>query len=463
VIKLAIWAADRRVGTLAYDPAGTLFDFSYAEEWEHWPGTFPLSPQMHMAPRLLSQASGPARFGDLSPETRSAIARAFFQNLMPEGQALDVAAQANGLSKANLAGLLVALGTETAGALSVSLADASTPPRIDIGRSTLRPLPPAELSERIRGRLQTPFSVWDGKVRLSIAGLQDKIAVFEDDNEFFLANGGDFASTVILKPAPLDPRFGELPAIEHVCMHLAAAVGIPAAKTRLLHVPEPVLLVQRFDRRRSADGRVERLHIIDACQALGLTPELKYERAYGDQDAVKHLRDGASMQQLFGLAAIGTSPLEMQSQLLDRVIFNVLIGNTDAHGKNWSFFIERHPGLLRLAPAYDLVDVEAVADEHMSTSFAMGIGDAFHLDELGAFQWASMALECALAPRQLATRIRALSTRLPKALKDSRPMLEEQGMPPALLDAMAARLQHRCEFIAKHASLIPQVSPEDLV
>ena len=457
--RLAIRTSGRQVGTLIHDPTRNLFDFVYDRDWLRSEDSFPLSPQMPMASDTTAADGAP--FEALAPETRSAIARAFFQNLLPEGQALDVAAQANGLSKANLAGLLLALGSETAGALSVTIADASTAPAD--ARTALRALPFGELSERIRARSQTPFSVWDGKVRLSIAGLQDKIAVFEDKGELFLADGGGFASTVILKPAPQNPRFGDLPAVEHVCMHLSAAVGIPTARTRLLHVPEPVLLVERFDRRRSADGRVQRLHIIDACQGLGLTPELKYERAYGDQEAVKHLRDGASLRQLFGLSAASASPLSMRMQIVDRLIFNVLIGNTDAHGKNWSFFIERRAGLLSLAPAYDLVDVEAVADEHMSTSFAMGIGDAFHLEELGAFQWASMAMECGLASRQLATRIRALSTRLPKALNDSRSTLEEQGVTPVLLDAMAARLGHRCQLLAKHASLIPQVSPEDLM
>lgn len=456
---LAIRASGRQVGTLIHDPTRNLFDFVYDKDWLRSEDSFPLSPQMPMASDAAAADGAP--FDALAPETRSAIARAFFQNLLPEGQALDVAAQANGLSKANLAGLLLALGAETAGALSVTLADASAA-SID-ARTALRALPFDELSERIRARSQTPFSVWDGKVRLSIAGLQDKIAVFEDHGELFLADGDGFASTVILKPAPQNPRFSDLPAVEHVCMHLAAAAGIPTARTRLLHVPEPVLLVERFDRKRMTDGRVERLHIIDACQGLGLTPELKYERAYGDQEAVKHLRDGASLRQLFSLSTASASPLSMRTQLVNRLIFNVLIGNTDAHGKNWSFFIERRAGLLSLAPAYDLVDVEAVADQHMSTSFAMGIGDAFHLEELGAFQWASMAVECGITPRQLATRIRMLSSRLPKAFSDSRRTLEEQGVTPALLDAMEARLRHRCELLARHASLIPQVSPQDLL
>lgn len=456
MIRLAIWAGEDRVGTLEYDSADNLFDFSYADEWRKPRHSFPLSPQMPMF--AAAGAGGAEAFGDLAPQQRSTIVRAFFQNLLPEGQALDVAAQANGLAKGNLAGLLVALGTETAGALRVTLADEG--PHADTASpeaSGLRPLPLAELSDRIRRRPQVPFSIWDGKVRLSIAGLQDKIAVFEDRGDLFLANGKDLASTVILKPAPVVARFADLPAIEHVCMHLAAAVGIPTAKTRLLQVPEPVLLVERFDRRRMDGGGVERLHIIDACQALGLTPELKYERAYGDQAAVMHLRDGASMAQLFGLAELSRAPLAMRAQLLDRVIFNVLIGNTDAHGKNWSFFVGPQAGLLTLAPAYDLVDVEAVADEHMSVSFAMGIGDAFHLEELTPFEWASMAAQCKVAPRHLATRLKALSWMLPRILRDSRADIEQYGVSPDLLSEMEERLTRRCAAVAVHAPEIPRV------
>jgi serine/threonine-protein kinase HipA len=451
MIQLAVWAGRDRVGTLEHDTSTNLFDFRYADQWLQLRDGFPLSPQM---PRDES-------FVALAPVQRSAIVRAFFQNLLPEGQALEVAAQANGLSKGNLAGLLIALGAETAGALRVTVVDAAdgaaSVQHEASDASALRPLPIEELSERIRMRPQMPFAIWDGKVRLSIAGLQDKIAVFENKGQMFLANGGDFASTVILKPAPVDGRFADLPAVEHVCMQLAAAVGISTARTRLLHVPEPVLLVERFDRRRLEDGRVERLHIIDACQALGVTPELKYERAYGDQEEVKHLRDGVSLRQLFGIAELSPSPLAMRLQLLDRLVFNVLIGNTDAHGKNWSFFVAPRSGLLTLAPAYDLVDVEAVADEHMSTSFAMGIGDAFGPEELTPFEWASMAAQCGVAPRHLATRIKALGSMLPRLLSDAGNDLPAQGVSPELLSEMGARLQLRCSAVAEAADEIPRV------
>ncbi len=458
MIQLAVWAGQDRVGTLSHEAQSNLFDFSYADAWQQSPRSFPLSPQMPLF--AATHAADARAFAELPAETRSAIVRAFFQNLLPEGQALEVAAQANGVARGNLAGLLVALGAETAGALRVTLADGAT--QAQPAEQPLRPLPLAELSERIRGRPDLPFAIWDGKVRLSIAGLQDKIAVLEGHGQLFLANGDGHASTVILKPAPADARFAGLPAIEHTCMHLAAAAGIATARTRLLHVPEPVLLVERFDRRRSGDGRVERLHIIDACQALGLSPELKYERAYGDQEAVRHLRDGASLPRLFGLADLSPAPLAMRNQLLDRTLFNVLVGNTDAHGKNWSFFVGPQAGLLTLAPAYDLVDVESVAHDHMSTTFAMGIGDAFTPDELTPFEWASMAAQCKLAPRHLAMRLKALSSMLPRLLRDARATLEQQGVPPHLLSSLEARLQDRCTSVSAKADEIagvPKRSP----
>lgn len=457
MIQLAVWAGPDRVGTLSHDTQSNLFDFSYEEAWQQSPRSFPLSPQMPMF--AAAQAAGDKAFVDLPVQTRSSIVRAFFQNLLPEGQALEVAAQANGVARGNLAGLLVALGAETAGALGVTLTD-DKPTASDA--PVLRPLPLDELSERIRNRPEQPFAIWDGKVRLSIAGLQDKIAVYEDAGALFLANGDGYASTVILKPAPADPRFAALPAIEHTCMHLAAAAGIATARTRLLHVPEPVLLVERFDRRRSDDGRIERLHIIDACQALGLAPELKYERAYGYQKVVRHLRDGASLPRLFGLADLSPAPLAMRNQMLDRMLFNVLVGNTDAHGKNWSFFVGPQAGLLTLAPAYDLVDVESVAHEHMSTSFAMGIGDAFAPEELTPFEWASMAAQCKVAPRHLATRLQTLSWMLPRLLRDAHAELEKHGVPPELLAGMEARLRDRCAKLSAKASDIPRV-PKDLL
>ena len=78
-----------------------------------------------------------------------------------------------------------------------------------------------EFSARIRARPDHPFSVWDGKVRLSIAGYQDKIAVYEEAGQWFLVEGTLLASTHILKPEPVARALAGLTGNEYFCMRLA--------------------------------------------------------------------------------------------------------------------------------------------------------------------------------------------------------------------------------------------------
>jgi serine/threonine-protein kinase HipA len=199
-----------------------------------------------------------------------------------------------------------------------------------------RALAHAELSERIRARPFHPFSVWDGRVRLSIAGYQDKIAVFEKEGLWSLVEGRYLASTHILKPEPVSTQFAGLTGNEFFCMRLAHWAKLRVAEVALVRVPEPVLVVKRFDREHTPE-RVVRRHIIDGCQALGLSSALKYERPYGDARDVRDLRDGASLPMLFGLLARSPRPVAERLALLRWTLFQVLIGNTDAHAKNLSF------------------------------------------------------------------------------------------------------------------------------
>ena len=144
------------------------------------------------------------------------------------------------------------------------------------------------------------------------------------------------------------------------------------------------MIIERFDRHREANGRVARVHIIDGCQALGLSASYKYERPFGSARDVAHIRDGASLPRLFNLLRPGqvAAPAVERQKLLRWALFQVLIGNTDAHAKNLSFFSTA--GGLSIAPAYDLVNVLALADEGIETSYAMAIGDAFRYEDLNA-------------------------------------------------------------------------------
>ncbi|HEX2543444.1 MAG TPA: HipA domain-containing protein [Ramlibacter sp.] len=434
---LDVWIRDDLVGVLAHDAQANQFRFDYSQAWLQARHRFPLSPQLPLRP-------SPGQ----SPEQHSAQVRQFFENLLPEGEALDHAAQAAGTARSNLVGLLVHIGRETAGALRVTLsgargAGAEAP-------SELREITPAQLSERIRARERQPFSVWDGKVRLSIAGYQDKIAVYERDGRWYLVDGGRLASTQIVKPLPMRVQLAGLPAIEHMSMQLAARVGLAVAETRLVHVPEPVLLVRRFDRVELADA-VHRLHVVDGCQALGLSVGMKYERAYGDAADVAHLRDGVSLPRLFALLDLSAVPARDRLNLLRWAIFQVLIGNSDAHGKNVSFFCD-HQGI-RLAPAYDLVCVDAL-DAGLPKTLAMAIGDAFAQEDLNPYEWAHFAHLCRLPFRLVARELEVLAAKVDAALDSLAEEMGPQGVPEELALRLQEIVRSNCRRQRQHA---PQV------
>ena len=432
MIRLEIWLDRELVGSLTHDGATNQFQFEYTPGWKAGPRSFPISPQLPLE-----------RAPDVTAERHSAQVRQFFENLLPEGEALDHAAQASGTSKANLVGLIVALGRETAGAVRIVSREGVSADRAnpDYEGDGLRLVTAEQLSERIRKRAEIPFSVWDGRVRLSIAGFQDKIAIYEKHGNWYLVDGPRLASTVIVKPAPTNPQMASLPANEFMCMHLAQVAGIEAAPTRLVAVPEPVLFVSRFDRVETDTG-VRRLHVIDGCQALGLSVSMKYERAYGDGRDVQHIRDGTSYPKLFRLLDLSPQPARERLALLRWVIFQVLIGNTDAHGKNISFFSSVQG--IRLAPAYDLVCIPALGSNQLSDTYAMAIGDAFRERDLSPFEWANFARQCGLPLRMVSQRLGQLSLRVLDSMEDVVAEVIEGGVHPEVAKSIAERVSLTC-------------------
>lgn len=434
--RLDAWSKGRRIGTLSYHDERGQFAFDYDAEWLAVETAFPLSPALPFP--------GPA---SSAPDLHSASVRRFFENLLPEGKALDDAVAAHKLSKANLYGLLAVLGRESTGAISL-LPEGTEPGQVPVER---RQLSTTELSERIRRRSHQPFNVWDGRVRMSIAGYQDKLAVYIDEGQLYLVEG-KLASTHILKPEPLNPNLPLLVANEHFCLKLAAALGVSAAPANIQRVPEPVLVVERFDRRRHGDA-VNRLHVIDACQALDLSVGHKYERNFGSGRDVAHIRDGVSLARLFALAEIAIAPAPMRLGLLRWTLLQYLLGNSDAHGKNVSFFVE--PGGLRLAPSYDLV-ATCIYPE-IDHELALAIGDEFELSKVRAYDWAEFAGQCALERRFMAREMSRMATRVRKVLRDlqNEPAYEPEEL--ALIRNISDFVLAQADRIESAAKLLPQV------
>ena len=435
MIALDVWLDDRLVGLLEHDAGTNLFRFGYAAAWIEGAKPHPISPQLPL------RDARPA-------ESHSATVRQFFENLLPEGEALDHAAQAANVSKSNLVGLLVALGGETSGAVRVTLSGGPSAARAE----ELRPVTQQQLSKRIRARRNEPFSVWDGRVRLSIAGFQDKIAVYAQGGNTYLVDGPRLASTFIVKPPPVQDKLAALPFNEYTCMQLARRMGLAVPETRLIGVPEPVLLVRRFDR-RVADGRVQRLHVVDGCQALGHAVAMKYERNYGDAPDVRNIRDGVSLPRLFALLdAHSPAPIADRIALLRWAIFQVLVGNTDAHGKNVSFFYGE--GGLRIAPAYDLVAVQAL-DAGLSATYAMAIGDSFLPGELSPYEWAHFGHLCGIPFRVVAKELQGMAERLLACIDELSKDVGEAGVPAAVAGSIANYVKGQS---SRHLGFAPKVA-----
>lgn len=374
---LNVFDGTRRVGGLGYESLDEIFSFEYDPRWVESPDAFSISPHIRMAGQPAS----------------SSTVRRFLENLLPEGRALDIVSTTHQVAKNNIYGLIQELGQETSGALSFLPENADSSPR----GATKREISPAELRQRINARSQVPFMVWDGRVRMSIAGYQDKLAVYLAGDRLYLVEG-ELASTHILKPEPYESRLPLLVANEHFCMSLAAKLGLVAARVSILRVPEPVLVIERFDRVQEARG-VRRLHIIDACQALNFPVSYKYERNFGSGRDVRQIRDGVSFARLFSLAEYTVQKAVTRLALVRWALFNYLIGNSDAHGKNCSFFCRRDG--LWLAPFYDLVSVAQY--ESIDHELAMAYGDEFLLREIAPFQWADFAQQTG-TPRPLLAR-----------------------------------------------------------
>ena len=392
--SLGLWAEGRQVATLGYEPLNDRWSLDYDQDWVNTPQAFPLSPALPLEPPASGYAAG-------------AVKR-FVENLLPEGRTLDITATTYHVSRSNIFALINALGAETTGAFRF-WRSGEAPPSIADQRQTAPPreVTRDELDQRLSERDAMPLAVWDGKVRMSIAGVQDKLMVYldrplEEGGHMFLVEP-PLASTHILKPEPDRPVTPHLVVNEHFCMSLARRMGLPVADVGIYRTPRPVLVVTRFDRKvqQGATGPVvQRLHIIDACQASDLPAAYKYERNFGSGEQVRNIREGASFAMLFDRVEQTVNKAAARLTMLRWALFQFLIGNSDAHGKNFSFFVRRQG--LDPAPWYDLVSV--VQYPGIDHGLAMAYGDAFSLDEVGAFQLADFAKRCKVDRRLLRPR-----------------------------------------------------------
>jgi len=268
----------------------------------------------------------------------------FFENMLPEGPALERMAALAGVRPVDTYGILAAFGRDCAGAIMV-LPDGDRPGGND--SSGYSPMTPGDL-ERVISVLDVfPLAAAPERgFRPSLAGFQRKALVGRADDGTWQLPSGDAPSTWILKPD--GPH--AMAANEATCLRLAAACGLPVPEAELLDVAGvPVLAVKRYDRRDAPAGDIPvRVHQEDGCQATSMPPGLKYEEQGGPA-----LRDFAGVIRNFG------DPRDVTG-LLRRTTFNMAVGNADAHAKNFSVLHEPDIPAVRLAPLYDVLSTIAL-------------------------------------------------------------------------------------------------------
>lgn len=372
---LHVWLHGLDAGSLVLKDNGNL-QFRYHE---HYAGQ-DLPPLGHAMP--LQSEAFPHR-----------TCLAVFGGLLPEQDVRRAAARILGVSETNDFRLLEELGGDCAGAIEFH-PEGRIPPTGAPGR----PIDLDELDEILVGLPARPLAIGDAHrdARMSLAGAQGKlpVTVSDLDDALLLPEAGGQPSTHILKPEPA--QFPGLVDNEHFCMSLARMLelGVSHVDTARTLTGLPYLVVERYDRDLLAMP-VKRLHQEDMCQALARLPSEKYQ-----SDGGPTFRDVVAL-----LRAHAATPARDVARLWDALVFNVLIGNCDAHGKNYSLLYDsRRP---TLAPLYDLVSTTQY--DGMSTRLAMTIGGARHPEEVDVEALARCARECGYNPRAAVARARRLA------------------------------------------------------
>lgn len=296
---------------------------------------------------------------------------AYFGGLLPESETVKkIIGKKYGISHNNDFALLKAIGYDCAGAISC---DAIDQPVIIQNAIPLagRIITDDELYQHIIELPQKPLFMDDvDGLRLSLAGAQDKAAICLIDNQIALAENG-CPTTHILKPSSL--HFEGLAENEYFCLRLAKRMGLPVPDIQLRKVKDiTYLLIERYDR-RIKDNYVERIHQEDFCQALGILTSKKYQN-----------EGGPGFKNCFELLKNTAQPVIDRNLLASALVFNYLICNMDAHGKNFSL-IHHTQSNIRLAPFYDMVCTRVY--QNLTSKMAMKIGSKYDADNLFAQYW----------------------------------------------------------------------------
>ncbi|MCG8684990.1 MAG: type II toxin-antitoxin system HipA family toxin [Desulfobacterales bacterium] len=374
--KLNVFINQNRAGELWLDDQRR-FCFQYDETWLNSPKSYRLSTCL------------PLRQDPFLANTPFS----YFANLLPEGRILDVLSRKLQISVNNTFELLKAIGGDCAGAVSL-YEDNSFPPRPK--DYSYAPLTKKRLAKVIETLPDNPFMADEQGIRLSLAGAQEKLPVFLDkDSSIQIAKKGA-PSSHILK-TPIKELQGSVEN-ETYCMMLAQNMGLLVPEVQIIRVNTiPLYVVKRFDR-KIKKGLLYRVIQEDFCQGLNVDPQLKYT---------------PTIQECFSLIRKeSASQIRDIRRLLELVIFNGLIGNSDAHAKNISLIHDENG--TTLAPFYDLLSTWIYP---YAKKMAMKIGGGRHFQFLTPDHFKQFAQDTGIKYRIVKEMVADMSGKITLASK----------------------------------------------
>lgn len=360
---LDVYLLEQHIGHLIQEQGGRM-EFQYLESWLNNPDAVALSHSLPLRVERYTQKE----------------CKGFFSGLLPEGDNRDLVAKILGTSPSNDFRMLREIGGECAGAVTILPHEK----HLEKPENSYERLDDNRLSEVLRQLPTRPLMAGAKGIRLSQAGAQDKLPVHVSGGQISLPLGNS-PSTHILKPG--SKYLEDLVVNEAFCMKLAALCELEVAGVEIQSAQQTIfLLIERYDRKLEGN-RVVRLHQEDFCQALGIAPERKYQSD-----------GGPSLKNCFQLILnASNNPVLDLRKFWNGVVFNHLIGNNDAHGKNFSFIYENRK--LRFAPLYDLVCTAYYSD--VDERAAMKIGRENKFRKIGLPQFNRLADDVVLGKPQL--------------------------------------------------------------
>ena len=346
------------------------------------------------------------------------VVRPFLDGLLPEGESRKSIARDVHVPERDTYGLIRALGRDCAGAVVIQPADDPAPPTPTT--TTAGPLSPDEIEALVRDLKSAPLGV-GGRVRISLAGVQEKLVLTRMPDDSWGRPVDGTPSTHILKPEVV--AFPDTVENEAFCMRVAKHLGLNVASVETTKIGgRKLIVVERYDRVVAADGTVRRIHQEDFCQATGVAPETKYE-----EDG------GPSLLRIAGILRDVAAPDSLK-RLLEAVTVNALFGNGDAHAKNFSL-LHSEDGALTLAPLYDLMCTMYYGDDRL----AMYIDNIHRTDRLTVPRIVNEAVQWGMS-RERATKVVVdLLEKAPGALGLAHE--ETEGVPAKLVASVKTQLK----------------------